>query len=185
MGAQCTWGPKDGACSSSSRLLCPACAERKDEVKGKERRVWDGARRTGAGYTRAWRDEEDEKGLQRYGESAARFCWTVRYCPMKSYPFIRIYGRQQFPCQYPHFSLLALSNTEYNINIIDDSPPFCCKLGARSFTMQGEEMVGPSGRPADLSCQHFQATRQASRPVSVIPCGEENEYDKPSFPAIT
>jgi hypothetical protein len=62
----------DGACSSSSRLLGPAYAER-EEGSG------EGAASVGQG-------EMDEEGLQRYSGSAACFCRTVRYRPMKSYP---------------------------------------------------------------------------------------------------
>jgi hypothetical protein len=90
-----------------------------------------GARRDGWGQgTRAWRDEEDEKELQRYGESAARFCWTVRYCPMKSYSFRRIYGRQQFPCQYPHFSLLAFKQYGVQYKHHRRFPSFLLQVGS-------------------------------------------------------
>jgi hypothetical protein len=45
-----TWCLADGAYSSSSRLSSPACAEREEGFKEKERRARDGARRMGTGY---------------------------------------------------------------------------------------------------------------------------------------
>jgi hypothetical protein len=101
-GARRAWGPADGVCSSSSRLLGPARVERERE-RGGGRSGEHRARRDRQGRgMRAWWDDADGEGLQRYRGSATCFCWTVRYRPIII--SLRTFGRQQFPCNKPFCS---------------------------------------------------------------------------------
>jgi hypothetical protein len=84
-----------------SRIPLARRERERRRVRGKERRTWGEARRGVRGRdTHAGCDVVDGKGLQRYGDSAIHFLWSIllgHSVPFNKILSHRTSGRHQFP----------------------------------------------------------------------------------------